>query len=163
MIGTENSNADLREKGESLPDAKDVRKDIAPTEDKKKRRWLSEYSKQALFAVIVLWFVVALWGCILITLQFLWYEILDLNSILVYVGTPMGGGLATYLIKSAMENKEKIKGSIQNVMGGRQYDYFMPGTHECDDYNSPGMDDDVISNDIQGIGVDIDTDGMGGM
>ena len=33
----------------------------------------------------------------------------NLSDLLVYIGAPMTGGIVTYLLKSAYENKEKIK------------------------------------------------------
>lgn len=82
----------------------------------KKSIKITEYSKRVLMIITILWLMVALWGCILVTLQFVWYSVLDLSYILTYVGAPMGGGLVAYLIKSALENKQKIKNLVAGLL-----------------------------------------------
>jgi hypothetical protein len=81
----------------------------------KKTSKLKEYSKRCIAAIITLWFVVALFG-----IGFNIYqltntaspEVINLDALYGYVGLPMTGGIVGYLVKSAMENKIKIKGSI---------------------------------------------------
>lgn len=73
----------------------------------KKRR---EYSKAALTAMIVLWFVGAFFGMAVVIWQLITaaYTV-NIGDVLVYIGAPMTGGIVGYLIKSAVENREKIK------------------------------------------------------
>ena len=82
---------------------------------KLKRSKLKEYSKRCIAAIITLWFVVALFGIGFNVYQLTHTqtpEVVDLSALYGYVGLPMTGGIIGYLIKSAMENKEKIKGNI---------------------------------------------------
>jgi hypothetical protein len=76
---------------------------------------LKEYSKRCIAAMIVLWFAVALFG-IGVNIYQLNHtetpEVVTVDSLYTYVGLPMTGGIIGYLIKSAMENKEKIRGNI---------------------------------------------------
>lgn len=78
----------------------------------RKKSRLKEYSKKAIAAMIILWFAVALFGMGVIIYQLLHSytpESVSLDSLFNYVGVPMTGGIVTYLLKSAMENKQKIK------------------------------------------------------
>ena len=82
---------------------------------KLKRSKLKEYSKRCIAAIITLWFVVALFGIGFNIYQLTHTttpEAINLDALYGYVGLPMTGGIIGYLIKSAMENKEKIKGNI---------------------------------------------------
>ena len=83
--------------------------------NKIKKSKLKQYSKRCIAAMIVLWFAVALFG-IGVNIYQLQHtatpETIMLDSLYGYVGLPMTGGIIGYLIKSAMENKEKIKGNI---------------------------------------------------
>lgn len=76
-----------------------------------------EYSKKVIAAMILLWFVVAFadMGVIVYLLVSGTYESIQmmLSDLLTYTGVPMSGGILGYLIKSAVENKEKIKGSTK--------------------------------------------------
>lgn len=78
----------------------------APTGKKKKR----EYSKAAITAMIVLWFVGAVFGMAVVVWQLVTaaYTV-NVGDVLMYIGAPMTGGIVGYLVKSAVENKEKIK------------------------------------------------------
>lgn len=82
--------------------------DESAEKSKKKR----EYSKLALTAMIVLWFVGALFGMAVVVWQLISgaYSV-GLSELLNYIGMPMTGGIVGYLVKSAVENREKIKGS----------------------------------------------------
>lgn len=73
---------------------------------KKKR----EYSKAAITAMIVLWFVGAVFGMAVVIWQLITaaYTV-NIGDVLMYIGAPMTGGIVGYLVKSAVENKEKIK------------------------------------------------------
>lgn len=76
---------------------------------------LKEYSKRCIAAMIVLWFAVALFGIGVNIYQLkntTTPEVVTVDPLYAYVGLPMTGGIIGYLIKSAMENKEKIKGNI---------------------------------------------------
>ena len=81
---------------------------------------LKEYSKRCIAAMIVLWFAVALFG-IGVNIYQLKHtttpEAVTIDPLYAYVGLPMTGGIIGYLIKSAMENKEKIKGLRLNQIG----------------------------------------------
>lgn len=82
------------------------------TSQKKK---LQEYSKRVLAALIIIWFAVAIFGVIVIAYQLLCmpeYGV-NLDGLFTYVGYPMTGGIVTYLIKSAVENRQKIKNNSQ--------------------------------------------------
>ena len=71
-----------------------------------------KFSKRVITAMIILWFAVALYGAVFnIVMLFRTPEIVNLDSFYLYVGAPISGGIVTYLIKSAMENKEKIRNS----------------------------------------------------
>lgn len=73
---------------------------------KKKR----EYSKAAITAMIVLWFVGAVFGMAVVVWQLVAaaYTV-NIGDVLMYIGAPMTGGIVGYLVKSAVENREKIK------------------------------------------------------
>ena len=74
-----------------------------------KKKALQEYSKKVLSLMIILWFAGAIFGMAVIVYQaFAVPEYLTLDSLLNYIGLPMTGGIIGYLIKSAVENKQKI-------------------------------------------------------
>lgn len=78
-----------------------------------KKSKLQEYSKRCIAAIIALWFIVAIYGMWIECIQLLNNpEMVSLDGLFGYVGIPMTGGIVGYLIKSAMENKIKIKGAI---------------------------------------------------
>lgn len=78
-----------------------------PAKKPKKKR---EYSKAVLAAMIVLWFIGAVIGSFTVLWQlFTGAYAVQLDSLLNYIGMPMSGGIVTYMIKSALENREKIK------------------------------------------------------
>lgn len=69
-----------------------------------------KFSKRVISAMIILWFAAALFGATInIILLFKTPEIVNLDSFYLYIGAPIGGGIVTYLIKSAMENTKKIE------------------------------------------------------
>ena len=80
---------------------------------------LKEYSKRVLALMIALWFIGAAFGSVVIVIELAAtligsgeYSIaltVHLPELLTYIGAPMTGGIIGYLIKSAMENREKIK------------------------------------------------------
>lgn len=77
---------------------------------KKKKRTLTEFSKKVIAALVAVWFVGALVGVAVVAVQTLRGDMtVNLSDLLLYIGAPMTGGIVTYLLKSAYENKEKIK------------------------------------------------------
>lgn len=74
---------------------------LIPTEKKVK-----EFSKRVVVAMTILWFAGALFGGYIC-----WKQNYGLDTLLNYIGTPMGVGILGYLLKAAFENKEKIKKS----------------------------------------------------
>ena len=98
-----------------------------------KRSKLKEYSKRCIAAMIILWFAVALFGIGVNIYQLkntMTPEVVMVDSLYAYVGLPMTGGLIGYLIKSAMENKEKIKGNITSNEGILSQVYEMEENNE---------------------------------
>lgn len=76
---------------------------------KNKRKTHKQYSKKVLKVMIALWFIVAVYGMIFSVIQLIVSpEIANLDALYAYVGVPMSGGIISYLIKSAIENKTKI-------------------------------------------------------
>nr|DAP05429.1 MAG TPA: hypothetical protein [Caudoviricetes sp.] len=77
---------------------------------KKKKQNLKEYSKRVLAAIIILWFIGAIYGMIFgIVQMIICPEVASISDLLVYIGAPMSCGVVGYLIKSALENKTKIQ------------------------------------------------------
>ena len=76
---------------------------------KQKKGTFTEFSKKALAAMIAIWFIGALFGLFVVSLQLYRHEMVSLSDVLMYIGAPMTGGIIAYMIKSAQENKEKIK------------------------------------------------------
>ena len=77
----------------------------------KKERTKKEFSKKAIISMTFLWFFGALFAFFAVTLQLLRGDMtVALSDLLLYIGAPMTGGIVSYMIKSAAENKEKIKG-----------------------------------------------------
>lgn len=81
----------------------------------KRVRTLTEFSKRVIAALIAVWFVGALVGVAVVAVQTLRGDmVVNLSDLLVYIGAPMTGGIVTYMLKSAYENKEKIKKEVHN-------------------------------------------------
>ena len=73
-------------------------------------RKTKQYSKRVLTAMIVAWFIGIAFGMAVIVWQMIRApDAVSLDSLLTYIGAPMGCGIAGYLAKSAFENREKIK------------------------------------------------------
>lgn len=68
-----------------------------------------EYSKRTLSAIVKLWFVGAIFGMCYLVVQL--------------IIAPMGCGVVGYLIKSAMENREKIKQEYHSDYGEEEITY----------------------------------------
>lgn len=85
----------------------------------KSRDW--EYSKRKLNAIIWLWFAGAAYGMVFLTVQMILApESASLDALLTYIGAPMGCGITAYLIKSAMENKNKNRISEEEEHGSSE-------------------------------------------
>lgn len=75
-----------------------------------KRRITKQYSKRVVTAMIAAWFAGIAFGMAVIVWQMIRApDAVSLDSLLTYIGAPMGCGIAGYLAKSAFENREKIK------------------------------------------------------
>lgn len=71
---------------------------------------IKQYSKRVVTAMIIAWFVGIAFGMAVIVWQMIRApNAVSLDSLLTYIGAPMGCGIAGYLAKSAFENREKIK------------------------------------------------------
>ena len=78
-----------------------------------------EYSKRTLNRMIVLWFAGAAFGAAVIVVELAATLVgidgyaaaitIHLPELLLYIGAPISGGIVGYLIKSALENREKIR------------------------------------------------------
>ena len=75
-----------------------------------KRRTKKQYSKRVISAIIAAWFAGIAFGMAVVVWQMIRApDAVSLDSLLTYIGAPMGCGIAGYLAKSAFENREKIK------------------------------------------------------
>lgn len=91
-------------------------------------RKIKQYSKRVVTAMIIAWFVGIAFGMGVIVWQMIRApDAVSLDSLLTYIGAPMGCGIAGYLAKSAFENREKIK--AQYIP---EYDEMMEETHETE-------------------------------
>ena len=80
---------------------------------------LKEYSKRKINAMLILWFIGAVFGAAVVVVELVASLIvrdsygmaatIHLPELLAYIGAPVGGGIVGYLLKSAFENREKIK------------------------------------------------------
>ena len=76
----------------------------------KKRRSLTEFSKRVIAALVAVWFIGCAVGIAVVAVQTLRGDMtVALADLLVYIGAPMTGGIVTYMLKSAYENREKIR------------------------------------------------------
>ena len=88
-------------------------------------RKIKQYSKRVVTAMIIAWFIGIAFGMGVIVFQMIRApDVVSLDSLLTYIGAPMGCGIAGYLTKSAFENREKIK--AQYIP---EYDEMMEETH----------------------------------
>ena len=75
-----------------------------------KKRTAKQYSKRVVSAMVLAWFAGIAFGMGVIIWQMIRApDEVSLDSLLTYIGAPMGCGIAGYLAKSAFENREKIK------------------------------------------------------
>lgn len=71
---------------------------------------IKQYSKRVVSAMVLAWFAGIGFGMGVIVWQMIRApDAVSLDSLLTYIGAPMGCGIAGYLAKSAFENREKIK------------------------------------------------------
>lgn len=63
-----------------------------------------EFSKKVIFCIVILWFYGAFFGSVMV-----WRTGSELYALLEYIAAPMTAGVLGYMLKSAFENKEKIK------------------------------------------------------
>ena len=76
-----------------------------------KRNRLQEFSKKVIVCLTLTWFVGLLAALVVITVELITTGTsAALSDTLMYIGAPMTGGVLGYLIKSAVENREKIRG-----------------------------------------------------
>ncbi len=88
-------------------------------------RKIKQYSKRVVTAMIVAWFIGIAFGMGVIVWQMIRApDVVSLDSLLTYIGAPMGCGIAGYLAKSAFENREKIKAQYIH-----EYDNLTEETH----------------------------------
>lgn len=79
---------------------------------------MKNYSKTVIRAMVVLWFIGAAFGAIVVVVQLVQSflagspytaTIVNLPELLTYIGMPVSGAIVGYLAKSAFENREKIR------------------------------------------------------
>ena len=80
-----------------------------------KRDRVKEFSKKVIVCLTLAWFVglvtaLSVIVCELVTTG----QTTALSDTLLYIGAPMTGGVLGYLVKSAVENREKIRGSAED-------------------------------------------------
>ena len=87
---------------------------------------IKQYSKRVVSAMVLAWFAGIAFGMGVIIWQMIRApDAVSLDSLLTYIGAPMGCGIAGYLAKSAFEIREKIKAKYIP-----EYDKMMEETHE---------------------------------
>ena len=71
---------------------------------------IKQYSKRVVSVMVLAWFAGIAFGMGVIVWRMIRApDAVSLDSLLTYIGAPMGCGIAGYLAKSAFENREKIK------------------------------------------------------
>lgn len=65
---------------------------------------LKEFSKKVIVAITILWFIGAIYAAVII-----WRNNYGIEALLSYIGAPVAGGVISYMLKTAFENKEKEK------------------------------------------------------
>lgn len=64
----------------------------------------------------MLWFAGAVFGFFVVTVQVIRGDTLvGLSEVLAYIGAPMTGGIVSYMIKSALEDKKKKENTYENI------------------------------------------------
>ena len=72
-----------------------------------------QFSKRCIGAMIMLWFIGAIFGFAVCIVQLCKGDIVSLGDVLAYIGAPMTGGIVAYMIKSAFEDKRKKENSYE--------------------------------------------------
>ena len=71
---------------------------------------IKQYSKRVVSAMVLAWFAGIAFGMGVVVWQMIRApDAVSLDSLLTYIGAPMGCGIAGYLAKAAFENREKIR------------------------------------------------------
>lgn len=79
----------------------------------KRKGFLKEFSKKVVFAVAVLWFIVAVYG-----MAYVWVNSQGIEALFAYIGSPMAGTVIGYMVQIAFVNPAKVKyGGKDNVVG----------------------------------------------
>ena len=78
----------------------------------------TEFSKRILAAIAVFWLLGAVLGGVIAVWAAAEGNFAPLDSVLAYIGAPMAGGVVGYMIKSAGENREKIRRGGGRGTGG---------------------------------------------
>ena len=65
--------------------------------------------------MMILWFIGAIFGFVVCTVQLIRVEPVSLYDLFAYIGAPVTGGIVSYMIKTAFENKEKIKNTTEEM------------------------------------------------
>ena len=73
------------------------------------KKQFKQFSKRCIGAMIVLWFIGAIFGFAVCIVQLYRGDIVSIGDVLAYIGAPMTGGIVSYMIKSALEDKRKKK------------------------------------------------------
>lgn len=90
---------------------------------------MKNFSKWVVKAMIVVWFLGAAFGAIVVTAQLILSftsdsiysaPMINISDLLNYIGMPVSGAIIGYLVKSAFENKEKIKSNPGYFSGGNE-------------------------------------------
>ena len=81
----------------------------------KREKKFVQFSKRCLAAMIVLWFIGALFGFAVCVVQLARGETVSIGEVLAYIGAPMTGGITGYMIKSAWEKQGKKNTSFEDM------------------------------------------------
>lgn len=83
-----------------------------PTAKVVKQKKFVQFSKRCIVALTIMWFIGALFAFFVVAVQTIRNDMsVNLSDLLLYIGAPMTGGIVSYMLKTAHENKEKIKNS----------------------------------------------------
>ena len=76
------------------------------------KKQFQRFSKRCIGAMIVLWFIGAVFGFAVCAVQLFRGDMtISIGDVLAYIGAPMTGGIISYMIKSAFEDKRNKKES----------------------------------------------------
>ncbi|MHB1152111.1 MAG: hypothetical protein ACYCWE_09560 [Eubacteriales bacterium] len=86
---------------------------------------LKEFSKWFIRVAVVVWIIGVIYGALIISAQLYIAATreyssvsVDLTGYLMYIATPLTGGILGYMGKAAFENREKILQSFKFKKGG---------------------------------------------